>query len=115
MEDRSIASMSSSSAWIDGSVGPLNPYPTPTVESTIGMSNAFAVLARRRTLSSTRSALVSDRMTSNILLVVDQHHGAVVSGPDAEIPRRRLLLSCVRHPDRTIAPPPVSGRHRIPV
>ena len=53
-----MASMSSSSDWIDGSVGPLNPYPTPTVESTIGMSNAFAVLARSRTWSSTRSAPV---------------------------------------------------------
>jgi len=41
-------------------------YPTPTVESTIGVSNAFAVFASRRTCISTRSALVSERMTSNI-------------------------------------------------
>ena len=40
--------------------------PTPTVVSTIGMSNALAVLASRRTCISTRSALVSERMTSNI-------------------------------------------------
>ena len=51
---------------LDGIVGLLNPYPTPTVESTIGMSNAFAVFASRRTCISTRSALVSERMTSNI-------------------------------------------------
>ena len=63
---RSIGSMPSSSARIDGIVGLLNPYPTPTVESTIGMSNAFAVFASRRTCISTRSALVSERMTSNI-------------------------------------------------
>ena len=47
-------------------MGPLKPYPTPTVERTIGMSNALAVLASSRTFSSTRSAFVSDRMTSNI-------------------------------------------------
>ncbi len=39
-----------------GWVGPLKPYPTPTVDSTIGMSSALAVLASKRTLSSTRSA-----------------------------------------------------------
>src|SRR4051812_36546821 len=56
IEDRSIGSMASSSDRIDGSVGPLKPHSTPTVERTIGMPNALAVLARSRTCSSTRSA-----------------------------------------------------------
>jgi hypothetical protein len=63
---RSIGSVPSSSARIEGRVGPLKPYPTPTVESTIGMSNALAVLANSRACSSTRSAFVSERITSNI-------------------------------------------------
>jgi hypothetical protein len=66
IEYRSSGSIPSSSDRIDGSVGPLKPAPTPTVVSTIGTSNAFAVLASRRTCISTRSALVSERMTSNI-------------------------------------------------
>jgi hypothetical protein len=63
---RSIGSIPSSSDAIDGSVGPLKPNATPTVESTIGTSNAFAVFASRRTCISTRSALASERITSNI-------------------------------------------------
>jgi len=39
---------------------------SPTVVATIGTSYAFAVLANKRTCISTRSALVSERMTSNI-------------------------------------------------
>ena len=66
IDARSIGSIPSSSARIDGRVGPLKPNPTPTVDSTIGMSNALAVFASSRTCSSTRSALVSERMTSNI-------------------------------------------------
>ena len=66
IEVRSIGSMPSNSARIEGSVGPLNPYPTPTVDSTIGMSSALAVFASSRTFSSTRSAGVSERITSNI-------------------------------------------------
>ena len=66
IEDRSIGTMPSSSDRTDGSVGPLKPYSTPTVERTIGMPNALAVLASSRTCSSTRSAFVSERMTSNI-------------------------------------------------
>jgi hypothetical protein len=46
--------------------GTVEPYSTPTVERTIGMPNALAVFARRRTCSSARSAFVSERMTSNI-------------------------------------------------
>jgi len=44
----SIGSIPSSSSSREGTVGPLNPNPTPTVESTIGMSNAFAVFASSR-------------------------------------------------------------------
>jgi len=66
IEYRSIASMPSSSDRIEGSVGPLKPAPTPTVVSTIGRPKALAVLASRRTCISTRSALGSERMTSNI-------------------------------------------------
>src|SRR3954470_5916827 len=91
IEARSIASMSSSSDWIDGSVGPLNPYPTPTVESTIGMSNAFAVLASRRTWSSTRSARLRPDDLEHLLLIVDQHQRAVVGRPDPEIARHLSL------------------------
>ena len=64
IDDRSIGSMPSNSARIEGSVGPLSPNPTPTVDSTIGMSNALALFAN--SLSSTRAASVSERMTSNI-------------------------------------------------
>ena len=63
---RSIGSMPSSSAKSDEIVGPLKPYPTPTVERTIGTSNAFAVLASSRAWSSTKSLFVSERMTSTI-------------------------------------------------
>ena len=66
IEDRSIGSIPSSSDRIAGRVGPLNPNPTPTVDRTIGMSNALAALASSRTFSSTSSALVSERITSNI-------------------------------------------------
>jgi hypothetical protein len=48
-------------------VGPLKPSSTPTVESTIGMSYALAVFASIRAWSSTRSAFVSERMTSIIV------------------------------------------------
>jgi hypothetical protein len=58
--------MPSSSASTDGRVGPLKPNPTPTVDKTIGTLNALADLAGSRTCSSTSSAFVSDRMTSNI-------------------------------------------------
>jgi len=44
----SIGSTPSSSSRMDGTVGPLNPRLTPTVESTIGMSNARAVFASSR-------------------------------------------------------------------
>ena len=52
---RSISSMPSSSDRIDGSVGLLKPSFTPTVERTIGMPYALAVMASSRTCSSTSS------------------------------------------------------------
>jgi hypothetical protein len=45
--------------------GTVDAYPTPIVDKTIGMPNALAVLASSRTFSSTMSAFVSERMTSN--------------------------------------------------
>ena len=48
IEVRSIGSTSGISAWIVGSVGPLKPMSTPIVDSTIGTSNALAVLASQR-------------------------------------------------------------------
>jgi hypothetical protein len=44
----------------------LKPYPTPTVESTIGTLNALAVLASSLQFSSTIAESVSERMTSTI-------------------------------------------------
>ncbi|HEX4281465.1 MAG TPA: hypothetical protein VHZ27_11920 [Solirubrobacteraceae bacterium] len=41
------------------------PDPTPTVESTIGTSNALAALASHRVLSSIRFWGVSERIDSN--------------------------------------------------
>jgi hypothetical protein len=49
IEDRSMGSRPTSSVWMEGTVGPLNPKPTPTVDSTIGIPNALAVLASSRT------------------------------------------------------------------
>jgi len=85
IDDRSIGSMPASSDRIDGRVGPLKPNATPTVERTIGMPKALAVLANSRTCNSTRSALVSDRDFEHLVLVVDQHQGALLGGPDTQI------------------------------
>ena len=52
---RSIGSIPAISDRIDGSVGPLKPAPTPTVVSTIGMSNAFAVFTVETMFSRSRS------------------------------------------------------------
>jgi len=51
------------------------------------MSNALAALARRRLLRFARSALVSDRMgLEHLVLIIDQQQGAVVVLPDTKIP-----------------------------
>jgi hypothetical protein len=64
IDDRSIGSILSSSERIAGGAGLSLPDSTPTVETTIGTSNAFAVLISQRVWSSIRSAGVSDRIDS---------------------------------------------------
>src|SRR5260370_26567460 len=98
------------------------PAATPTLDSTIGMLNALAVLARRRTLSSTKSALVSERMGFKyLLLIIDQHQGAVLIRPDTEIFVHRYfslvsesaqpMASQDRGPPRVPEVPNVSSRN----
>jgi hypothetical protein len=93
IEVRSMGSRPSSSARIPGSVGPLKPYATPTVDNTIGISNALAALASNRTL---RFNQVGVRLRADdlehLLLVVDQHQRAVVEGPDTQVTRHSDLL-----------------------
>src|SRR5712675_1961613 len=65
--DRSISSMFLGIAErIDSLVGWFAPDFTPTVERTIGISNAFAVPMRNRTLRSIRLSEGSERTCSNI-------------------------------------------------
>src|SRR5580698_9427863 len=113
---RSIGSIPSSSARTDGSVGPLKPIFTPTVDKTIGTPYALAVLASSRTCSSTRSVGVSDRMTSNISFwksISTRAQSSAFQTPRSLV-TGDLLCFCSHGSFRMVAAE-VKGLHQIPV